>query len=184
MADYEEFRSRMGELDAFIDACNTKEIDGELHITIDDDNVNEFIDIVSSLVAIASNEDGYVDEIMEYLNDLDKKITDKNMIAKFIPLFAAIHCFSTMKNIPDPNNEVKLDDWIFELSDMSKPAPMDARFGKVVNILPNEDGTGLVYKVKAPLANETVEWEDAVFIVIPEMEVMLKKYQEKYTKTF
>lgn len=184
MEDYGEFRDRMNELNMFIETCETKEIDGEVHITIDDENVNEFVSIINNLVTIASSEDGYVDEILEYLNDLDKKITDKNMIGKFIPLFAAIHCLATMKTLPDPNNEIKIDDWVFELSDMSKPAPMDARIGKVVNIIPNENGDGVIYRVKAPLVNQVDEWEDAVFIVIPEMEQMLKKYQEKYTKTF
>jgi hypothetical protein len=183
MEDYEEFKRRMADLDEFIESCETKEIDDQVHIVIDDDNVNEFIEIVTKLINVASNADGYVEEIMEYLNDIDKKITDKNMIAKFIPLFAAIHSFATMKTLPDPNNEVKIDDWIFELSDMDKPAPLDARFGKVINIVTNEDKT-VTYKVKAPLANEIVEWEDAIFIVIPNMEETLKKYQDKYTKTF
>jgi len=184
MEDYGEFRDRMNELNEFIDKCENKEIDGEVHIVIDDSNVDEFTSIINKLLSIASSEDGYVDEIIEYLSELDKKITDKNMIGKFIPLFAAIHCFATMKKLPDSNNEVKIDDWIFELSDMGRPAPFDARFGKVVNIIPNEDGTSVTYRIKAPLANEIVEWEDAAFIVIPEMEQMLKKYQEKYTKTF
>jgi hypothetical protein len=184
MVNYEEFKEQMKDLDNFIERCITKEIDGEVHITIDDDNVNEFVEIINRLITIATNEDGYVDEIIEYLNELDKKITDKNMIAKFIPLFSAIHCFATSKTLPDPTNEIKIDDWVFELSDMNKPAPLDARIGKVVNIIPNEDGSGVIYRVKAPLANQVDEWEDVVFIVIPEMESMMKKYQEKYTKTF
>ncbi len=89
-----------------------------------------------------------------------------------------------MTNIPRLTGEVKIDDWIMEINDMSKPAPFDARFGKVINIVPNEDGSGVVYRVKAPLANEIVEWEDAACVVIPNMEETLKKYQEKYTKTF
>lgn len=186
MEDYGEFRDRMNELNTFIDSCATKEIDGEVHITIDNDNVTEFVSIINNLVSIASSEDGYVDEILEYLNDLDKKITDNNMIGKFIPLFAAIHCFATMKTLPNPNNEIKIDDWVFELTDLtaSKVPPLDARIGKIVNIIPKENGEGVTYRVKAPLANQVDEWDEVVFIVIPDMEVMMKKYQEKYTKTF
>lgn len=206
MEDYAEFRERMNELNGFIETCETKEIDGVVHITIDDDNVEDFMNIVNKLVMIASSEDGYVDEILEYLNELDKKITDKNMIAKFICLMAAMHCQAKylndlfvafnapdpektdfknlMNNIPRLTGEVKIDDWIMEINDMTKPAPFDARFGKVINIVPNEDGSGVIYRVKAPLANEIVEWEDAAYVVIPNMEETLKKYQEKYTKTF
>lgn len=181
MADYQDFKNSMETLEAFIEKTETKEIDGEVHITIDDTNVDEFRSIMEELIAVASSEDNYVDEILEYLSELDKKITDKNMIAKFIPLFAAMHSFATATKLPESTNEVKLDEWVFEMNTLS--APLDARFGKVVDIVKSEEGV-ITTKIKAPLANEIVEWEDATFVVIPEMEPILKKYQEKYTKTF
>ena len=187
MEDYEVFRDRMDDLNKFIDSCETKEIDDKVHITIDDDNVDEFMSVINNLITIASSDDGYVDDILEYLNELNQKLTDKNMIAKFIPLFAAMNCFAKMTTLPVPTKDVKVDDWVFELHDLDEGIsvpPLDARFGRVVNIIEEEEGTGVIYKVRAPLSNETVEWEDATFIVIPDMDAMLKKYQEKYTKTF
>jgi hypothetical protein len=181
MADYQEFKDAMDTLEAFIEKTETKDIDGEVHITIDDENVNEFMEIMQGLIAVATSDDNYVDEILEYLSELDKKITDKNMIAKFIPMFAALHSLATATKLPETTTEVKLDDWVFELSNMG--APLDARIGKVVDIIRSDEGV-LTTKIKAPLANEIVEWEDAVFVVLPEMEPLLKKYQEKYTKTF
>lgn len=185
--EYQEFRESMDVLEKFIEKTDTKEIDGEVHITIDDNNVDEFIDIMRKLISIASSDDGYVDEILEYLSEINKKITDRNMIAKFIPLFAAIDCIARMTTLPNFSQEVKVDDWIFELHDMDDPngvPPLDARLGKVINIISNEDNTKMIYKVKTPLVNEIIEWEDATFLVIPEMEKTLKKYQEKYVKTF
>ena len=185
MEEYQEFRDSMEILEKFIEKTETKEIDGEIHITIDDNNVEEFKEIMNNLISIASSDDGYVDEILEYLSEIDKKITDRNMIAKFIPLFAAINCFAKITALPIPTKtDIKIDDWVFEVHDLDESVPpLDARFGKVVNIITNEDGT-LTHKVKAPLANDVIEWEDATFVVIPDMESMIKKYNEKYVKTF
>lgn len=186
--EYQEFRDAMETLEKFIEKTETKEINGEVHITIDDNNVDEFVDIMHKLIDIASSDDGYVDEILEYLSEINEKITDRNMIAKFIPLFAVIDCLANIKTIPNFNQQINIDDWVFELHDMDDPngvPPLDARLGKVVNIVPKEDDNSkMVYKVKTPLVNEIIEWEDATFIVIPEMEKTLKKYQEKYVKTF
>jgi hypothetical protein len=187
MEEYQEFRDSMDVLEKFIEKCETKEIDGEVHITIDDTNLDQFVDIIKKLITIANSEDGYVDEIIEYLSEIETKITDRNMIAKFIPLFAAIDCFARMTKLPNINEEVKIDDWVFELHNMDDPngvPPLDARFGKVINIVPNEDNTNMIYKVKTPFDNEVIEWEDAIFIIIPEMEKTIKKYQEKYIKKF
>lgn len=184
--EYQEFRDSMEVLEKFIEKTETKKIDGEVHITIDDNNVEEFKEIMENLISIASRDDGYVDEILEYLSEIDKKITDRNMIAKFIPLFAAMNCFAKMTALPVPTKtEIKIDDWVFEFRDLDKDdaPPLDARFGKVINIINNEDGT-LTHKVKAPLANDVIEWDDATFVVIPDMEITIKKYNEKYVKTF
>lgn len=181
MADYQEFKNAMSDLETFIEKTETKEIDGEIHITINDDNVDEFREIIYNLNAVATSENNYIDEILEYLSEYDTKLTDKNMIAKFIPLFAAMHSLASANQVPTKTNEVKVNDWVFEISNMS--APLDARIGRVIDVSRSEDGT-ITTKVKAPLANDTVEWEDAVFIVIPDMESTLKIYQDKYTKTF
>jgi len=193
--DYQEFRDKMDALDAFIETCETKEIDGDIHITINDDNVDEFREIMQDLITIATSDDNYVDQILEYLAEIDQKITDKNMIAKFIPVFAAIQAFASavrtfaqgeveegkaielFKGTGDPN----VDEWVFEMNTLT--APMDARFGKVVDKVKTESGSTVI-KIKAPLANEIVEWEDTMFVVVPEMEKILKEYQTKYTKTF
>lgn len=200
MADYQDFRNRMDELEAFIAKSETKEIEGEQHITIDDTNVDEFMEIMTGLISIASSDDNYVDEIMAYLSQIDQRITDRHMIAKFIPLFAAIQSMvmATKKFskevlqelINDPEKEVSLfdetttpafDDWVFEKNTF-EGAPLDSRFGKVVGISTENEVTTI--KIKAPLINEIVEWEDATFVVIPDMEKVYKKYQEKYTRTF
>ncbi len=201
MEEYKEFRDSMEVLEKFIEGCETKDIDGEIHITIDDNNVDEFKGIMENLITIASSDDNYVDEILEYLNEIDKKILDRDMIAKFIPLFAAINCFATATRkftkeqiaglvadqevtLFEPTSSPNVDDWVFELHDLDQSAPpLEARLGKVLNIVNNEDGT-VVHKVKAPVANEVIEWEDATFVVIPNMEATMKKYQEKYVKTF
>jgi hypothetical protein len=188
MEEYQEFRDSMEVLEKFIEKTETKEIDGEVHITIDDNNVEEFKEIMENLISIASSDDGYVDEILEYLSEIDKKITDRNMIAKFIPLFAAIDCLARATQIPNVTDEVKIDDWVFELHYMDDPngvPPLDARIGKVVNIIPSEDDPSkIIYKVKTPMSNEITEWEDASFVIIHNMEATLKKYNEKYVKTF
>jgi hypothetical protein len=181
MADYQDFRKYMETLEAFIEKTETKEIDGEVHITIDESNVEEFTEIMHQLISVASSEDNYVDEILNYLNEINQKITDKNMIAKFIPLFAAMHAFATATKLPESSTDVNIDEWVYELNTMN--VPMDARFGKVVDKIKNDDGV-VITKIKAPLANEVVEWEDATFVVVPEMNEIFKKYQEKYTKTF
>lgn len=184
MEEYQEFRDSMEVLEKFIGKTETKEIDGEVHITIDDNNVDEFKEIMQRLIGIASSDDGYVDEILEYLSELDEKITDRNMIAKFIPLFAAIECMAKMTELPKSTTTPSVDDWVFELHDLDESVPpLDARLGKVINIVTNEDGS-VTYKVKTPLANDVTEWEDATFIVIPDMEKVIKKYNEKYVKTF
>lgn len=200
MADYQDFRNRMDELETFIAKTETKEIEGEPHITIDDTNVDEFMGIMTGLISIATSDDNYVDEIMAYLSQIDQRITDRNMIAKFIPLFAAIQSLVMVTKkfskevlqelINDPEKEVSLfdetttpafDDWVFEKNTFDG-APLDSRFGKVVGITTENNVTTI--RIKAPLINEVVEWEDATFVVIPDMEKVYKKYQEKYTRTF
>lgn len=200
MADYQDFRNRMDELEAFIAKTETKEIEGEPHITIDDSNKDEFMNIMTGLISIATSDDNYVDEIMAYLSQIDQRITDKNMIAKFIPLFAAIQSLVMVTKkfskevlqelINDPEKEVSLfdetttpafDDWVFEKNTFDG-APLDMRFGKVVGVTTENNVTTI--KINAPLINEIVEWEDATFVVIPDMEKVYKKYQEKYTRTF
>jgi len=193
--DYQDFRDKMAALDAFIETCELKDIDGEPHITINDDNVEEFREIMQDLITVATSDDNYVNEILEYLSEIDQRITDKNMIAKFIPLFAAIQALASavrtfsqgevedgkaielFKGTSTPN----VDDWVFEMNTLN--APMDARFGKVVDKITSETGS-ITIKIKAPLANEVVEWEDTIFVVVPNMETILKEYQAKYTKTF
>lgn len=185
MADYQEFKDMMGELETFIEKCETKEIESEIHIVIDDTNVDEFRAIIENLITVAVSEDNYVDEILAYLNELDQKITDRNMIAKFIPLFAATHCLARATEKPEPTTEVVLNDWVFILNAIESRAPLESHIGKVVAIIPpSEEKPEVTIKIKTPLSNDIDEWEDGVFVVIPGMEAMIKKYQEKYTKTF
>lgn len=185
MADYQEFKDMMNELETFIEKCETKEIESEVHIVIDDTNVDEFRAIIENLITVAVSEDNYVDDILEYLNELDKKITDRNMIAKFIPLFAATHCLALAKEKPEATSEVVNGDWVFILNAIETRAPLESHIGKVVAIEPPTEENGLlVVKIKTPLSNDVDEWEEGLFVVIPGMEAMIKKYQEKYTKTF
>lgn len=180
-ADYEDFRERMATLEKFIGGCDTKEIDGEVHITIDENNVDEFTDIVQSLLTVATSEDGYVDEVLQYLTEINTRLTDRNMIAKVLHTFVAMECLATMTTLPDPNEEVRFDDWVLEIS--NKEAHFQDRFGKVVGIDKLEDGK-MQYRVRAPLASEVIEWEDPCFVIIPNMERVLKVYQDRYTKIF
>ena len=185
MADYQQFKDMMSELETFIEKCETKEIESEIHIVIDDTNVDEFRAIIENLITVAVSEDNYVDDILEYLNELDKKITDRNMIAKFIPLFAATHCLALAKEKPEPTSEVANGDWVFILNAIETRAPLESHIGKVVSIVqPTEEEPVTKINIKTPLSGEIDEWEDGLFVVIPGMEAMIKKYQEKYTKTF
>lgn len=186
MADYQEFKDSMQVLEDFIEKTETKEIEGEVHITIDDDNVEEFMEIIQNLISIATSDDNYVDGILEYLGELDQKITDRNMIAKFIPLYAALHAFALAANITKNSDEVQVDDWVFVLNAFDTPrATLDSAFGKIVDIAPSEDDATIkVVKIKTPSSNEIIEWEEGVFVPIKDMTMILKKYQDKYTKTF
>lgn len=192
--EYQDFKLKMDELEAFIETCETKEIEGEVHITINEANVDQFREIMEDLISVASSDDNYVEEILEYLSELDKKITDKTMIARFLPLFAAIQALAgAVKSMNPlevtsdvvlfpPTIDPDLDEWVFELNTLS--APLEARLGKVIDKVKAENGTNII-KIKTPLSNEVIEWEDDTsFVVIPGMEKILKEYQAKYTKIF
>jgi len=173
------FENSYRRLKKFVENC---EKENDEYFIINNYNIEEFEELLNDILKYSDSE--YANEILEYINELKLNINDKKMIDKFIPVFAALHCLSTIKNISHLNDDIKVDDWVFEICDLMEEQlpPLDARIGKVID-KKYEDGI-FIYKVEIPFDNEIVTWENPNFIVIPNMEETLKLYRKKYIKTF
>jgi hypothetical protein len=183
MTEYQKFKDQLQKLTDYIHAMDTEMIEDEVHLKVDDNNVDEFTELLNSVCESAIVNDGFVNEVFEYLNQLTVKSTEIEMTIKLLPLFAALHSFyQASQSKKKKKEEIKIDDWVYEVTNFS--VPLESRFGKVIEIIAPTEEAGTVIKIKTPITNEIVEWEDATFFIIPEMGGLIKQFEKSYTRKF
>jgi hypothetical protein len=183
MTEYQKFKDQLQKLTDYIQAMDTELIEDEVHLKVDDNNVDEFTELLNSVCESAIVNDSFVNEVFEYLNELTVKSTKIEMTIKLLPLFAVLHSYYLASQAKKKKKvqEVQIDDWVYEVSNFQ--VELESRFGKVIEILTNEEGAKIV-KIKAPVTNEIVEWEDATFFIVPELGGIIKQFEKSYTRKF